>query len=266
MPVLTSWMAQTEVVPLEHLHGDQRRASSFGSVASTYDDFRPDYPPALFDDLLAEPVGTALDVGCGTGKVAVELRRRGVTVLGVDPDPRMAAVAAEHGVDVEVTQFERWDDAGRRFDLITCGHAWHWVDPAKGAEAGSRVLRPGARIARFWNYHVVPPRLLREFEEVYADLAPALTVIGRDPSRDSAQADPLGRHTAFVTARPRTYRWVRRLTSDQWSGLISTFSDHQLLGLEALFRLTTALETVIQRHGGIVTVNGGTYLQLARRV
>jgi SAM-dependent methyltransferase len=259
-------MSHTGEVPLEHLHGDRRRASSFGASASAYDAFRSGYPPALYADLLAERAGTALDVGCGTGKVAVELRRRGVTVLGVEPDPRMAAVATGHGVDVEVSEFEQWDDAGRRFDLITCGHAWHWIDPAAGADTAARVLRHGGRIARFWNYHVVGSDLLSELEAVYADMAPTLTVIGRDPSRDADPDDPLDGHPAFVTSGPRTYRWRRRLTSVQWSGLLATFSDHQQLGPDALDRLTAALESVIQNHGGTVQVVGGTYLQMARRV
>lgn len=259
-------VSDTGGVPLEHLHGDRRRASSFGATASAYDAFRPGYPPALYEDLLTERADTALDVGCGTGKVAVELRRRGVTVLGVDPDPRMAAVAAGHGVDVEVSDFERWDGAGRRFDLITCGHAWHWIDPSLGAQKAARALRRGGRLARFWNYHIVSPDLLSEFEAVYAELAPSLTVIGRDPSRDGEPHDPLDAHPAFVTAASRTYRWDRRLTSVQWSGLIATFSDHQQLCPDALDRLAAALDSVIQSHGGTVQVTGGTYLLLARRV
>jgi SAM-dependent methyltransferase len=34
-----------------------------------------------------------LDAGCGTGRVAIELARRGVEVLGVDVDPSMLATA-----------------------------------------------------------------------------------------------------------------------------------------------------------------------------
>lgn len=36
---------------------------------------------------------TVLDGGCGTGRVAVELARRGVAVVGVDSDPGMLEVA-----------------------------------------------------------------------------------------------------------------------------------------------------------------------------
>lgn len=70
-----------------------------------------------------------------------------------------------------------------------------------------------------------------------------------------------------MTAAPRNYRWRRRLTSDQWSGLLATFGDHQQLGPpDALARLTGALEWVIDRSGGTVHVVGGTHLQLAGHV
>lgn len=38
---------------------------------------------------------SVLDAGCGTGRVALELARRGVVVVGVDRDPSMLAVARE---------------------------------------------------------------------------------------------------------------------------------------------------------------------------
>src|SRR4051794_33837386 len=36
---------------------------------------------------------TVLDAGCGTGRVAIELARRGVAVAGADVDPSMIATA-----------------------------------------------------------------------------------------------------------------------------------------------------------------------------
>ena len=44
---------------------------------------------------------TVLDAGCGTGRVAVELARRGCTVVGVDADASMLATARARGSDVE---------------------------------------------------------------------------------------------------------------------------------------------------------------------
>ena len=100
-------------MPLDGLHSQRDRADSFGSVAENYDRYRPGYPSALFDEVVAGDWSNALDVGCGTGKVAVSLLERGLSVLGIEPDDRMASVARRHGVTVEVGSFESWEPAGR---------------------------------------------------------------------------------------------------------------------------------------------------------
>jgi len=53
-----------------------------------------------------------LDVGCGTGKAAVALARCGLSVLGVDPDERMADIARDRGIAVEIAAFETWRTPG----------------------------------------------------------------------------------------------------------------------------------------------------------
>ena len=121
-------------------------------MARQYERYRPTYPEALLDDLATLRPAQVLDVGCGTGKIAVGLAGRGLSVHGVELDPRMAEVARGHGISVEVGAFEAWDDAGRRFDLITCGAAWHWIDPELGMAKAADVLRTGGTIAPFWNY------------------------------------------------------------------------------------------------------------------
>jgi SAM-dependent methyltransferase len=101
------------VVPLGGLHGERDRAESFGSDAERYDRYRPGYPSALIDDLMSLSPGNALDVGCGTGKLAAALLARGLPVLGIEPDPRMAEVAQRKNVQVEIASFESWKAAER---------------------------------------------------------------------------------------------------------------------------------------------------------
>lgn len=60
-----------------------------------------------------------LDVGCGTGRVAIELARRGVEVVGVDRDASMLAVARARGpgigfVESDMTRLE----LGERFEVV----------------------------------------------------------------------------------------------------------------------------------------------------
>ncbi len=75
----------------------------------------------LVDFLLGGPPARVLDAGCGTGRVAVELARRGYEVSGVEIDPEMLDVArakdpevAWHLADLATWQAE--DEA--RFDLV----------------------------------------------------------------------------------------------------------------------------------------------------
>ncbi|HEX4099311.1 MAG: class I SAM-dependent methyltransferase [Pseudonocardiaceae bacterium] len=246
------------------LHLDRRRAESFGSVARQYERYRPTYPDALLDDLARLRPARVLDVGCGTGKAAVGLAGRGLSVLGVELDPRMAEVARGHGIPVEVGAFETWDDAGRRFDLITCGAAWHWIDPELGMAKAAEVLRAGGTIARFWNYHVLDESVATVFEAVYREHAPEAHPHGRAPD-DSGYIDPFAENEAFCSVETRTYRWERSLSADEWVGQAATFSDHQRLEPESLGTLARALHATIETLGGTVDAHGRTYVVLARR-
>ncbi|MFE6868587.1 class I SAM-dependent DNA methyltransferase [Kitasatospora sp. NPDC057692] len=70
---------------------------------------------------LAGP-GTALELGVGTGRVALPLARRGVRVEGIDASPEMAArLASKPGGDripVTIADFTRPPLTGRSYDLV----------------------------------------------------------------------------------------------------------------------------------------------------
>ncbi len=251
-------------MPLEGLHADRERAESFGSAAELYDRYRPDYPVALIDELVSEGPSNALDLGCGTGKVAKALLERGLPVLGVEPDARMAEVARRHHVPVEVASFESWDPAGRTYDLLTAGHSWHWVDPAIGLAKPASIVVPGGTVALFWNYHVVEDKLLAAFEAAYRAHAPELSVVGRDPS-GSRDADPFTASTEFRSLGSSTYRWPRVMDAHEWTSMLATFSDHVELGMRRLCDLQRTLREAIDGAGGLVRCQGGTYVWTARK-
>jgi len=80
-------------------------------------------------------------------------------VLGIDVDARMAELARRRGVDVELAAFEAWDRAGRTFDAVVSAQTWHWIDPVAGAAKAAETLRPGGRLAVFWNADKPPADL-----------------------------------------------------------------------------------------------------------
>lgn len=98
---------------------------------------------------------TVLDAGCGTGRVAIELARRGIAVTGVDRDPSMLAVARERGSGIEWIQGDLAKlDLGRTFSVVLlAGNVPLFADAGTADEvvkhAAHHVGRPGALIAGF---------------------------------------------------------------------------------------------------------------------
>ena len=242
-------------------HLDRARAESFGSYADAYDRHRPPFPNGLVDDLVALAPKRVLDAGCGTGLVARALSARGLSVLGVELDARMAEIARRHGIDVEVARFEEWDDAGRRFDLVTFGDAWHWIDPAKGTAKVASILEPGGVLVRFFKGYVLPPETFAKLEAIYRLLAPSLSVYGRWPE-GIEWVDPVASSQDLVMLPMKEYAWDEVFSASQWTGFVSTASDHRRLPPPVLTRL---LDAVGEAMGPAVSVRARTVALFAQR-
>jgi SAM-dependent methyltransferase len=94
---------------------------------------------------------SVLDAGCGSGRVGIELARRGVAVVGVDADPSMVAAAARRAPELTwVTSDLAGLDLGRRFDVVVMAGNVPLFTPAgtrRALVAGcARHLAPGGRL------------------------------------------------------------------------------------------------------------------------
>ena len=98
---------------------------------------------------------TVLDAGCGTGRVAIELARRGVDVVGVDVNPDMLATARRLAPELDWHQADLATlDLGRTFDVVVmAGNVVHFVRPGTEAAVVGRcaahVSPGGALVAGF---------------------------------------------------------------------------------------------------------------------
>ncbi|GAA2053117.1 class I SAM-dependent methyltransferase [Catenulispora yoronensis] len=234
-------------------------AKSFGDDPAHYDRARPRYPRELIDRVLdGLPGRSVLDAGCGTGIVARQLQAAGCEVLGVEPDPRMAAFAEARGVAVEIAKIEDWEPAGRTFDALVAGMTWHWVDAARGAAQAVRVLRPGGRIALFWNAFQLPTDLAESFAAVYARRLPDQPMYqhGLRAGRDvyapllTSTADVLRDTGAFEEADQWRFDWQQRYTRDTWVDLAPTFGGHALLPKATVAELMAEVGAEVDKAGG----------------
>lgn len=122
----------------------------FSSHAAAYAAYRPAYPPALAAWLagIAPVTGDALDVGCGSGQLALLLAQHFRQVIATDPSARQIASAAPHPrIDYRVAPAEASGLPDASIDLLTAAQAAHWFDlPAFFTET-RRLLRPGGVVA-----------------------------------------------------------------------------------------------------------------------
>ena len=115
--------------------------------------YRPNYPTALFDYLVARfelgATTQVVDVGCGTGQIALGLASRGISVVALDPEPEMLAEANTQllraGLRQQVTLV-----LGRGEQLlelveppvrvVTFGASFHWMSREVVLHACDRLV------------------------------------------------------------------------------------------------------------------------------
>ncbi len=256
-------------------HQQREIAEGFGADAGRYDRARPGYPAALVERIVAASPGRdVLDAGCGTGIAARLFQAAGCRVLGVEPDPRMAAAARAAGTETEVAAIEDWDPAGRAFDAVIAAQAWHWVDPVAGAAAAARALRPGGRLAVFWNVFEPPEDLREAFAAIYARALPespargmwsqpALDVYRRAMGERAAagmrQAGGFGPPEEWLT------RWERPYTRAEWLDLVPTTGGFTRLPETVQEHVLDAMGAAVDAAGGVFTMGYATLAVTAAR-
>lgn len=100
---------------------------------------------------LPERVGTALDVGCGSGVLTRLLAGRAEAVHGIDADPQIIARARELTSPSDPVTYTVGDaltaTAPGPYDVITCVAALHHMPFAPAVSLFRRRLAPGGTLA-----------------------------------------------------------------------------------------------------------------------
>ncbi len=126
----------------------------FSKDSNAYQRFRPRYPPALFEHIVALAPGRALawDCATGNGQAALSVAEHFDRVIATDASAEQLAHATPHP-KVEYRRALAHDsgiEAGS-VDLLTIAAALHWFAKDEFYAEVRRVLRPGGVIAA-WSY------------------------------------------------------------------------------------------------------------------
>lgn len=153
----------------------------FTGKAKAYARFRPDYPKALIDDLVADHQLTydsvVADIGSGTGIFTNQLLARNLRVMAVEPNKDMRTVMEaelrnQPGFTSVQGSAEQTTLADASVDLITVAQAFHWFDPLSFKKECRRILKPNRKAVLIWNSRVPNAPLIKESKTICQNLCP----------------------------------------------------------------------------------------------
>jgi SAM-dependent methyltransferase len=227
---------------------EEESATSFGSVADSYDRVRPGPPPAAVDWLLPAGCAVAVDLAAGTGLFTLALEGRAGQVVAVEPDERMRRVLAARSPGVRVVDGRAEDiplPAGCA-DAVLVSHAWHWFDPKRAVPEIARVLTGGGRLGVLWTSRDRREDWVAELDVICPPEQPRTADETRERlSRHHTVTMPEG--APFTAVQAASFGFARTISVDDTLEWLATAS--QVITADQAFSsrrpgLATALTTV----------------------
>lgn len=129
----------------------------FSNQASLYAQYRPGYPPELFEYILqhVKDKQQAWDCATGNGQAAVELAKYFNKVMATDISEKQLQKAPPlENITYSISTAEQTSFADNSFDCITVAQAYHWFKFDAFEQVVKRVAKPDAIVA-IWGYSLV---------------------------------------------------------------------------------------------------------------
>jgi len=211
----------------------------FESAVAGYARYRSGYPEREVAELAAlvglDRTRTAVDVGCGSGQLAIPLAAHAGRVVAIDPIPGMLALgrAAADAAGVRNVTWVLGDSGGLATlvppgaHVATFAASFHWTDRPSVVLDLDRLLGPGGSVVTINNDldDADAPEWVRALDALRADVLGERHMDATDPfihaplgHREILEASPFG------AVRRLTWAWDRELTVEEAVGLQLTYS------------------------------------------
>lgn len=244
----------------------------FDIVAQEYDRYRPSYPKQLIDFLKIKCrlnyETHSLDVGCGTGLFTLQIAPFVGETHGIDPSPRMLAIAKQSASSQGLTV--KWHKGVAEslsfpsdyFDFVSVVCALHLMKEEKVLSEFSRVTKKGGHLAVIWTNPL----------ENSAPWVYVRKIIGHyRPSRKIAHRTHLNIKTLMSRAGFRrlsehSFRFEKSYTVENYASLVGTSSLVAKIGRHKEFLLSDLRQALGKRYPkGVIKVRYVTDLYLGTK-
>ncbi|WMJ87427.1 class I SAM-dependent methyltransferase [Anaerocolumna sp. MB42-C2] len=251
--------------------------TTFNTVYSEYDKWRPTYPKELYEDIfnliVIDKLSNVLEIGIGTGQATSPLLETGCSLTAIELGDQLAEYSKEKFKKYEKfhvinTAFQNFECPANSFDLIFSASAFHWIPEKIGYTKVFDLLKSGGVFARFAN-HPYKDKIRNEihnaFEKIYSKYMPGL-LAGVEYSEENAKnrANIACRY-GFTDISYKLYHRTRTFTANEYTRLLGTYSDHIAIEETTRKKFFDEIREAIDVNGGIITLYDTIDLQLARK-
>lgn len=251
--------------------------TTFNSVYTEYDRWRPTYVKELYDDIFDEKEinssSNVLEVGIGTGQATLPILRTGCNLTAIELGDKLAEFSRYkfknyENFNVKNLAFQDIEYPSNSFDLIYSATAFHWIPEDIGYTKVFDMLKSGGVFARFANHPFKDKKrnnIHTAFEKIYAKYMPVSSG-GDEYSEENVQnIANIAYKYGFIDISYRLYHRTRTFTANDYTLLLSTYSDHIAIEEKTRMKFFDEIKDAINDNGGIITVYDTIDLQLARK-
>lgn len=249
---------------------------TFNEDEVNYDLYRPGYADALYQDIFrcaALPEkGAVLEIGIGTGQATLPFLQKNCEVTGAELGDRLSAFvrdkySAYPNFRCVTGDFMELPFPEQSFDLIFSATAFHWLPFEAALQKVRSLLKPAGTVALFWN-HPFPNRpedpTNAASKRVYDALRPSSKEQAEFSEAQLSVWKERLQQAGFSDVQTFLYRRVRTLRTEQYLGLINTYSDHRALAPDPKAAFESEMRKAIDAEGGFIRIYDTMDLYLGR--
>lgn len=193
----------------------------FTGLADIYAKARPTYPDEAIDYIFKrcelKENDELADVGCGTGISSELFARRGINVIGVEPNKDMRDKAESLKETLQTGSLTLVDGTAEHTTLpdssvkaVLCAQAFHWFDAHKAISEFRRILKPEGWTVLIWNERDESDA----FTRAYGDVFRKFTEIDKVEAGHGASGMPLLTCDEFTQAELTHFQNSQELERD----------------------------------------------------
>lgn len=222
-----------------HDHMSSRPERLFESAVAHYARYRTGYPTCevgrLADRLGLDHTKVAIDIGCGTGQLAIPLAEYAGMVIAIDPVAEMLAVGRQSAEAADRTNIN-WllgDSSTMNSlvvpgaDLATFAASFHWTDRSEVVRVLDRLLDPAGSVVTINDDldDAEQPAWVHAVTALRDDYLGENHTAATDPYTNAPVSHrEILENSPFASVQTLSWQWQRQLTVDEAVGLQFTYS------------------------------------------